>query len=55
MARSRYDWTKDKFERYIKEGRGEARGKKYKPWLTIQDFFKSIATIPASAKIEQKT
>ena len=38
MARSRYDWTQAKFERYIKERRGEGRGKDYKPWITIQDF-----------------
>ncbi len=38
MARSRYDWTQAKFERYIKEGRGKGRGKNYKPWITIQDF-----------------
>lgn len=38
MARSRYDWTQAKFERYVKEGRGKGRGKNYKPWITIQDF-----------------
>ena len=38
MARSRYDWTQAKFERYVKEGRGKGRGKDYKPWITIQDF-----------------
>lgn len=38
MARSRYDWTQAKFERYIKEGRGKGSGKNYKPWITIQDF-----------------
>ena len=38
MARNRYDWTQTKFERYVKEGRGEGRGKDYKPWITIQDF-----------------
>ena len=38
MARSRYDWTQAKFERYIREGRGKGRGKDYKPWITIQDF-----------------
>ncbi|MDJ0742535.1 MAG: hypothetical protein QNJ32_04130 [Xenococcaceae cyanobacterium MO_167.B27] len=38
MARSKYDWTQVKFERYIKEGRGKGSGKNYKPWITIQDF-----------------
>ncbi|MGL5942124.1 MAG: TnsA endonuclease C-terminal domain-containing protein [Waterburya sp.] len=38
MARSRYDWTQAKFERYVKEGRGKGSGKDYKPWITIQDF-----------------
>ena len=38
MARSKYDWTQAKFERYVKEGRGKGRGKDYKPWITIQDF-----------------
>ncbi|MDJ0637136.1 MAG: TnsA endonuclease N-terminal domain-containing protein [Xenococcaceae cyanobacterium MO_188.B29] len=38
MARSRYNLTQAKFERYVKEGRGKGRGKDYKPWITIQDF-----------------
>ena len=38
MARSKYDWTQAKYERYVKEGRGKGRGKDYKPWITIQDF-----------------
>ncbi|MDJ0658608.1 MAG: TnsA endonuclease N-terminal domain-containing protein [Crocosphaera sp.] len=38
MARNRYDWTQDKFERYVKEGRGTGTGKDYKPWITITDF-----------------
>lgn len=38
MARSRYEWTQAKFERYVKEGRGKGRGRNYKPWITIQDF-----------------
>ncbi|MGK7941543.1 MAG: hypothetical protein AB4062_15615 [Crocosphaera sp.] len=33
MARNRYDWTQDKFERYVKEGRGTGTGKDYKPWI----------------------
>lgn len=38
MARGRQDWTQDKFERYIKEGRGQGSGKHYQPWIRIQDF-----------------
>lgn len=38
MGRCKRDWTMNKFERYIKEGRGQGEGKNYKPWLTIQDF-----------------
>jgi hypothetical protein len=28
MARSRYDWTQAKFERYVKEERGKGRGER---------------------------
>lgn len=38
MGRRKQDWTKAKFERYVKEGRGQGSGKSYKPWITIQDF-----------------
>ena len=38
MARRKQEWTKSKFERYVKEGRGKGSGKHYKPWITIQDF-----------------
>lgn len=38
MGRRKRDWTKAKFERYVKEGRGKGSGKTYKPWITIQDF-----------------
>lgn len=38
MARSKQEWTKAKFERYRKEGRGKGSGKKYQPWIKIQDF-----------------
>ncbi|MBS3026948.1 MAG: TnsA endonuclease C-terminal domain-containing protein [Dolichospermum sp. DET50] len=38
MGRSRRDWTQDKFERYIKEGRGQGSGSNYQPWIKIQDF-----------------
>lgn len=32
------DWNKAKFERFIKEGRGQGELSEYKPWLTIQDI-----------------
>ncbi len=38
MARSKRGWTQAKFERYLKEGRGQGMGKDYVPWLKIQDF-----------------
>jgi hypothetical protein len=38
VGRSRRDWTQDKFERYIKEGRGQGSGSNYQPWIKIQDF-----------------
>ncbi len=38
MGRRKQDWTKTKFERFVKEGRGKGSGKNYKPWITIQDF-----------------
>ena len=38
MARGRWEWTGAKFERYIKEGRGQGNGENYKPWITVSDF-----------------
>ena len=38
MGRRRREWTQAKYERYLCEGRGQGRGIKYHPWLTIQDF-----------------
>ncbi len=35
MAKSKYDWTQAKFERYIKEGRGQGQINNYKPWINI--------------------
>lgn len=31
-------WTKEKLERYIKEGRGQGVGKDYKPWTNTYEF-----------------
>lgn len=30
--------TETKFARWIKEGRGQGRGRDYKPWLTVRDI-----------------
>jgi len=38
MNRGKRNWTRNKFERYIREGRGQGQGESYKPWITIQDF-----------------
>jgi len=38
MAKYRHSWSRDAFNKYLKEGRGQGRGKEYKPWLTIHDF-----------------
>ncbi len=35
MARSKQDWTQAKFERYLKEGRGQGSRKDYQPWIKI--------------------
>ncbi len=37
MPRRNYEWTQSKFDKFIKEGRGQGHGKEYKPWLTTQD------------------
>jgi hypothetical protein len=33
----RQAWTEAKFDRYIKEGRGQGDGADYKPWITVRD------------------
>lgn len=38
MGKYNTDWSKAKYERFIKEGRGQGESKSYKPWLTINDF-----------------
>ena len=38
MARSKREWTQAKYERYLKEGRGQGTGKDYVPWIKVQDF-----------------
>lgn len=37
MSKYKYEWTQDKFNRFVKEKRGQGHGKDYKPWLTTQD------------------
>lgn len=46
MAKRRYSFDETKISRFIKEGRGQGQGKKYKPWLTIQD----VASIGRSSR-----
>lgn len=38
MAKRNLDWNQNKFDRFLKEGRGQGTGKDYKPWLSIQDM-----------------
>jgi len=38
MSRKKYDWSQNKFDRYIKEKRGMGEGKNYIPWIKVQDF-----------------
>jgi hypothetical protein len=37
MARFQYDWTFERIDKYIKEGRGQGEFESYKPWLTVRD------------------
>lgn len=38
MTKRNLDWTREKYNRFIKEGRGKGEGSEYKSWLTIQDM-----------------
>ncbi|EGD49572.1 TnsA endonuclease [Ruminiclostridium papyrosolvens DSM 2782] len=38
MGRYNSEWTEDKYQRFINEGRGQGTGAEYKPWLTINDY-----------------
>jgi len=38
MARSKYDFTESKRQKWLKEGRGSGRLSNYKPWITALDF-----------------
>lgn len=37
MGKRNRGFTKEKYEKWLKENRGSGNGCKYKPWLTIQD------------------
>jgi len=38
MAKRVRTWNKAKYERYLKEGRGQGEGSSYRPWVSVQDF-----------------
>ena len=38
MAKRNYGWSKEKLDRYLREGRGKGELEHYKPWLKINDF-----------------
>lgn len=38
MSKRNNTWSKQKLERYLREGRGKGNLAEYKPWLTVQDF-----------------
>jgi hypothetical protein len=38
MSRYNSEWTEDKYQRFLNEGRGQGTGADYKPWLTINDY-----------------
>lgn len=38
MSKHRTDWNEDKYNRFIKEGKGQGIGKNYIPWISIQSF-----------------
>lgn len=38
MAKRRRIWNKEKYHRYLSEGRGQGTASEYKPWIYIHDF-----------------
>jgi hypothetical protein len=38
MAKRARTWNKAKYERYLKEGRGQGEGSSYCPWISVHDF-----------------
>jgi len=45
VGRSRRDWTEDKFERYLKEGRGEGSGRNHIPYTMCNLLFRYIRLV----------
>ena len=46
MSKRNLDWTKEKYERFIKDGRGKGELSDYKPWLNVQ-------TTPSLGKVSR--
>jgi len=44
MAKRVRTWDKAKYERYLKERRGQGEGSSYRPWISVHDF-SSLGTI----------
>ena len=38
MSKHRTDWNEDKYNRFIKDGKGQGVGKNYNPWICTQTF-----------------
>jgi len=38
MAKRKVEWTQQKYEKFLKEKRGQGEGEDYLPWLNIQSF-----------------
>jgi hypothetical protein len=38
VSRFNYDWSDQKLQRYIKDGRGQGEGEVYKPWLNVHSI-----------------
>lgn len=38
MSKHRTDWNEDKYNRFIKDGKGQGIGKNYNPWICTQTF-----------------
>ena len=38
MAKRKRIWNQEKYESYLKSGRGQGEGSVYLPWISIHDF-----------------
>jgi len=38
VAKRARTWSRAKYERYLKEGRGQGEGSAYQPWISVHDF-----------------